>query len=122
MSDFPEMEYASGDAELELAPDEASLDFLQKVYRSSRQPLSVRMRAASIALPFEKPKLTAIATSSMDGASFAAMLDKAIARSQAPSKQIEHHHRRGHQLDRAAARQRKLNDDQPQREDQTKRE
>ena len=90
MSDFPEMEYASGDAELELAPDEASLDFLQKVYRSSRQPLSVRMRAASIALPFEKPKLTAIATS-MDGASFAAMLDKAIARSQAPSKQTEHH-------------------------------
>ena len=91
MSDFPEMECASGDAELELAPDEASLDFLQKVYRSSRQPLSVRMRAASIALPFEKPKLTAIATSSMDGASFAAMLDKAIAKSQAPSKQIEHH-------------------------------
>jgi hypothetical protein len=31
MSDFPEMEYAIGDAELELAPDEASLDFLQKV-------------------------------------------------------------------------------------------
>jgi hypothetical protein len=91
MSDFPEMEYAIGDAELELAPDEASLDFLQKVCCSSRQPLSMRMRAASIALPFEKPKLTAIATSSMDGASFAAMLDKAIARSQAPLKHIEHH-------------------------------
>jgi hypothetical protein len=27
----------------------------------------------------------------MDGASFAAMPDKAIAKSQAPSKQIEHH-------------------------------
>ena len=50
-------------------------------YRSSRQPLGVRMRAASIALPFEKPKLSAIATSSLDGASFAAMLDRAIAAS-----------------------------------------
>ncbi len=31
-----------GTAELELAPDETSLDFLQKVYRNSRQPLSVK--------------------------------------------------------------------------------
>ena len=38
----------------------------------------------------ESPKLTAMAIDSMDGASFAAMLDKAIARSQAPPKMIEH--------------------------------
>jgi hypothetical protein len=36
MSDFPEMEYASGDGELfELAPGETSLSLLQKIYRSS---------------------------------------------------------------------------------------
>ena len=34
-----------------------------------------------VALSFEKPKLTAIATSSMDGTSFSALLDKAIERS-----------------------------------------
>ena len=74
---------------LEVAEDETSLDFLQKVYRSSRQPLSTRMRAAAIALPFESPKLTAMAVSSMNGEHFAAMLERAIARSQAPLKQIE---------------------------------
>ena len=78
-----------GSAELELAPDETSLDFLQKVYRSSGQPLATRMRAAAIALPFESPKLTAMAVSSMNGEHFAAMLERAIARSQAPLKQIE---------------------------------
>ena len=40
--------------------------------------------------PVEKPKLTAIATSSLDGASFAARLDKAIERSKAPPQAIEH--------------------------------
>lgn len=66
------------------------MHFLQKVYRSSKLPLPVRMRAAAIALPFESPKLTAMAVSSMNGEHFAAMLEKAIARSQAPLKQIEH--------------------------------
>jgi hypothetical protein len=84
------MEYEPEEsAELELTPEEASLDFLQKVYRSPRQPLAVRMRAAAIALPFESPKLTAMAVSSMNGKDFAAMLERAIARSQAPLKQIE---------------------------------
>jgi hypothetical protein len=63
---------------------------LQVVYRSSRQPLATRMRGAAIALPFESPKLTATAVSSMDGEHFGAMLERAIARSQAPLKQIEH--------------------------------
>jgi hypothetical protein len=62
---------------LQLAEGETSLDFLQKVYRSSRQPLSTRMRAAAIALPFESPKLTATTVSSMDGDHFAAMLERA---------------------------------------------
>ena len=91
MSDFPEMEYQSGDAEpFELAPGETSLSLLQKIYRSPRQPIVRRMRAAMAALQHEHPRLTAMAIDSMDGASFAAMLDRAIARSQAPPKMIEH--------------------------------
>jgi hypothetical protein len=89
MSDFPEIEYKQEETELELAPDEAAIDFLQKVYRSPRQPLAVRMRAAALAIPFESPKLTAMAVSAMNGDHFATMLEKAIARSQAPLKQIE---------------------------------
>ena len=42
------------------------------------------------ALQHEHPKLTAMAIDSMDGASFAAMLDRAIERSKAPPKVIEH--------------------------------
>ena len=91
MSDFPEMEYASGDGELfELAPGETSLSLLQKIYRSPSQPIARRMRAAMAALQHEHPKLTAMAIDSMDGASFAAMLDRAIERSKAPPKLIEH--------------------------------
>ena len=41
------------------------------------------------ALQHEHPKLTAMAIDSMDGASFAAMLDRAIERSKAPPKMIE---------------------------------
>jgi len=64
---------------VELAEGEHSLDFLQAVYRDPMQPLSVRMRAAIEVLPFEAPKLSAVAVSSMSGA--AERLERAIARS-----------------------------------------
>ncbi len=35
---------------VELAPGEVSLDFLQRIYRSTQQPMSLRMRAAIEAL------------------------------------------------------------------------
>ena len=71
---------------LEVAEDETSLDFLQKVYRSSRQPLSTRMRAAAIALPVREPQAHRDGRlGAMDGNDFAAMLERAIARSQAPA-------------------------------------
>jgi hypothetical protein len=78
-----------GDLELvELAPGETSLDFLQKIYRSASQPIARRMRAASIALPFEHPKLGAIAFGNMTGQDFAAMLDRAILRSQGNGRNV----------------------------------
>ena len=60
---------------VELAPGEVSLDFLQRIYRSTQQPMSLRMRAAIEALPFEKPKLSATAIAAFDGQTFAQALE-----------------------------------------------
>lgn len=62
-----------------------SLGLLQSIYRSSAMPLSVRMRAAVEALPFEHPKLAI--TASFNGGDFAAQMEKAFQRS---AKVIEH--------------------------------
>ena len=74
---------------IELAPDEGSVDLLQKIYRSSRQPIARRMRAAIEAAPNERPKLAVTAVSNLSGDHFAAMLERAVQRSRAPL-QIEH--------------------------------
>ena len=66
---------------IELAPGETSLSFFQKIYRSVRQPMARRMRAAEYALQFEHPKLGAIATTNMNGQDFASLLERAIERS-----------------------------------------
>jgi hypothetical protein len=57
-----------------------ALTLLQAVYRNPEVALAVRMRAAAIAIPFETPKLAV--TTNISNENFAAMLDKAIARSQ----------------------------------------
>ena len=67
---------------IELAPGEISLDLLRRVYRSTKQPMSMRMRAAIEALPFEVPKLSATAT--MDGKTFAEALERCLERSSKP--------------------------------------
>ena len=64
------------------APDGATaLQLLQAVYRDQRQPLPVRIRCAAEALPYENPKLSAMAVTSLSANDFAASLDRAIARS-----------------------------------------
>jgi hypothetical protein len=64
-------------------------ELLKASYQGRYRPTPVQLRAAMVALPFESPKLTAMAVSSLNGNDFACMLERAIARSQAPLKQIE---------------------------------
>jgi hypothetical protein len=58
-----------------------ALEFLQAIYQDRQMPLRVRMRAAIEALPFEVPKLSAVAVASKNGNDFASRLERAIARS-----------------------------------------
>jgi hypothetical protein len=64
---------------VDLGPDASSLDLLCAIYRDPTKPLSVRMRAAIAALPYEYPKLQVVAN--INTANFAAELEEAIARS-----------------------------------------
>jgi hypothetical protein len=73
--------FDDGQEVIELAPGETSLDFLQRVYRSVKQPMSRRLRAAIEALPHEHPRLGAVAIGSMNGQDFATLLERAIERS-----------------------------------------
>ena len=67
--------------EIELAPDEDALEFLEKVMRDPRQPMARRMRAAEKRADILYPKKAAVAMMSMDEYNFAAQLDRAIERS-----------------------------------------
>jgi hypothetical protein len=82
---------------IELDPGQTSLDLLQRIYRSVKQPITRRMRAAIEALPHEHPRLGAVAVSHLSGKDFASLLDKAIERSDQARdvKQIEHRSEEG---------------------------
>jgi hypothetical protein len=58
----------------------SALELLQRVYRDPSQSLSVRMRAATIAIQYESPRL-AVTGVLRDDAGFAAALERAIQRS-----------------------------------------
>jgi hypothetical protein len=61
---------------LDLEPNATSLDLLRAVYRNPQIPLSVRMRAAMAAVPFESPKLAVTAVVSEQ--SFAELLERRL--------------------------------------------
>jgi hypothetical protein len=57
--------------------DVDALTFLRAVYSNEAVPLSVRMRAAEAALPFERPKLAAVISTSLPGEEFGDQLEAA---------------------------------------------
>jgi hypothetical protein len=59
----------------------SALDYLQDVYKGRRIADPWRFRAAVAALQFESPRLGVIATTSINERDFAALLDRAIERS-----------------------------------------
>jgi hypothetical protein len=89
------MSQKRSDEEPETLPDDMfALPLLQMAYRGKVMLSPQQMRAAIEALPFETPKLTAVATAELNGQSFGELLDKAIARSEGskrppPSLMIE---------------------------------
>jgi hypothetical protein len=63
------------------APEgETALGLWQAVYRNKRAPLSIRMRAATIAIQYGSPRL-AVTGVLRDDAGFVAALERAIERS-----------------------------------------
>src|SRR6516225_10122060 len=68
------------DDSITLPPGANPLEFLQAIYRSPDQPMARRLKAASIAIGYESPKLAVTAV--VDGSdSLAARLGRAIERS-----------------------------------------
>jgi hypothetical protein len=75
--------------EREAPEGETALALLQAIYRNKRAPLSLRMRAATIAIQYESPRL-AVTGYIADQSSFAEALERAVLRSNAAMKVIEH--------------------------------
>ena len=76
---------------IEVPADATPLDFLQIIYRSCKQPMHRRLKAACEALPFVHPKLAV--TAQVNSETFAAALERAVNRSAKvleQSKAIEH--------------------------------
>jgi hypothetical protein len=79
-SGFPDLMYEQAKQSdlLEIPADGISLDLLRAVYRNPSIPLSVRIRCAVAALPFETPKLGT--TAHVAEQDFATMLERRLQR------------------------------------------
>ena len=74
--DLQQMAQQKRQQEIDIPPDGMSIDLLQAVYRNSSIDLSVRMRAAALAIAYELPKLQMIAQ--VTEHDFAVLLDRRI--------------------------------------------
>jgi hypothetical protein len=74
----------------ELPEGITALALLQMVYRGEVKLTAQQLQAAKECLPYEKPKLSAVALASMDAHSFAKALDRAIGASDRAKLMIEH--------------------------------
>jgi hypothetical protein len=63
-------------------PEIEALEYLQSIYRNPMESTSVRIRAAVECLPYETPKLTAIAVGTLNAHDFYSRLERAILRSE----------------------------------------
>jgi len=73
-----------------LDPPDDALDYLRSVYCDPLQPTNTRLKAASIAIEYERPRLAVMAQ--VDGRDLASLLDAAnerIAKMRAGQKVIE---------------------------------
>ena len=59
-----------------IAEQEDALAFLRSVYQNEKVPLPVRMRAAQIAIEYERPRLAM--TAQINGEDFASRMERAI--------------------------------------------
>jgi hypothetical protein len=76
----PSIGFEDDDDTIIVPPGALSLEFLQAIYRSATQPMARRLKAASIAIQYESPKLAVTAV--VEGSdSLAAKLNRAIERS-----------------------------------------
>jgi hypothetical protein len=80
---------------VEIGPNDISIDLLRAVYRNSALPLHTRMRAAMACLKHEVPAL--IATAVVNEGSFAELLDRRLARLN-EMKLIEHKSANGNEV------------------------
>jgi hypothetical protein len=55
-----------------------ALTYLRSIYRNPMETTSTRIRAAVEALPYENPRLTAVAVGRLTGEDFATRLDRAV--------------------------------------------
>jgi hypothetical protein len=73
------MEMDDMDYEVWQPVSQSALEYLQAIYRNPSEPEGRRLKAAIAALPFESPKLSAIANVSPE--EFSVRLERAITRS-----------------------------------------
>jgi hypothetical protein len=89
MPSFAEVaEHRTDGKVVELPEDIDALQLLQMEYRGQVVLTHQQRRAAEACLPFERPKLGVVATTTMNADSFSEMLERAIMRS--GTKVIEH--------------------------------